>query len=64
MNLEEETLVSFDVSALTSILTPVALQIINIPKFYLHQFHQCLQDPYRKNYQASGIHYQQLHLLL
>ena len=32
--------------------------------FYLHQFHQCLQDPYRKSHQASGIHYHQLYLLL
>ena len=46
---EEETLVSFDVSALfTSILVSAALQVINYKNFYLHQFHQCLQDPYRK----------------
>ena len=32
--------------------------------FYLHQFHQCLQDPNNKIHQASGIHFNQLHLLL
>ena len=32
--------------------------------FYLYQFHQCLQNPYRKIHEASGIHFNQLHLLL
>ena len=31
--------------------------------FYLHQFHQCLQDPNSKIHQASGIHSHQLHFL-
>ena len=51
INPEEETLVSFDVSALfTNIPVLVALQVINSQNFYLHQFHQYLQDPYRKNH--------------
>ena len=65
VNPEEETLVSFDVSALfISIPVPVALPVINSKNFYLHQFHQCLQNPYRKIHQASGIHSHQVHLLL
>ena len=31
---------------------------LSIPNFYLHQFHQCVQDPYRK---FTKLH--QLHLL-
>ena len=34
----------------------VKLMTLSVPKFPLHQFHQCLQDPYRKIDQASGIH--------
>ena len=65
INLEEETLVSFDVSAFfTSIPAPVALHVIKSKNFYLHQFHQYLQDAYRKIHQAFGIHFNQLHLLL
>ena len=45
----------------TGICCTTSYQLQN---FYLHQFHQCVQDPYRKIHQASGIHYVQLHLLL
>ena len=62
INPEEETLVSFDVSDLfTSTCYTVSDQFQN---FYLHQLHQCLQDPNSKIHQASGIHFNQLHLLL
>ena len=43
INPEEETLVSFDISALfTSIPVPVYTAIYQFQNFYLHQFHQCL----------------------
>ena len=63
INPEEESLVSLHVRALfTSIPIPVALQVINSKISTCHQFHQCLQDSYRKIHQASGIHFNQLHL--
>ena len=67
INPEEETLVSFDVSALFTNISsqcPVDTASYQFKNFYLHQFHQCLQDPYRKIHQAFGIHFNQLHLLL
>ena len=65
INPEEQTLVSFDGSGFfTYIPVPVALQVINFQNFYLHQFHQCLQDHYSKIHQTFGIHFNQLHLLL
>ena len=63
INPEEEILISFDVSALcqhTSTCCTTSYKYMNI---YLHQFHQCLQDPYRKMHQASGICYHSLHFL-
>ena len=65
INWEEETLVTFDARGLfTSIPVHVALPSYQFQNFYLHQFHQCLQDPYRKIHQTSGIHYHLLLLLL
>ena len=65
INPEEESLVSFAVSALfSSIPVPVALQDINSKISTCTNFHQCLQDPYRTIHEPSGIHSHQLHLLL
>ena len=65
INPEEETLVSFDVSALfTQHSSTCCTGSYQFQNFYLHQFHQCLQDPNSKILQASGNHFNQLHLLL
>ena len=65
INPEEEILVSFDVSALfTSIPVPVALQVINSKISTCTTFTKCLLDPNSKIHQASGIYFNQLHLLL
>ena len=59
---EEETLVSFNVSALFTIIpVPIALQVINSKISTCTSF---MQDPYRKIHQSSGIYSHQLHLLL
>ena len=64
INPGEETLVSFwcqcSLHQNTSTCCTTSHQFQN---FYLHHFHQCLQDSYSKIHQASGIHYHQLHLL-
>ena len=64
INPEEETLVSFDVSALHQHSSTCCTTSYQFQTFYLHQFHQYLQDPYRKIHHAFGIHLNQLHLLL
>ena len=62
INPEEETLVSFDVSALfTSIPVPVALQVINSKISTCVNFTNVCKILTEK---SSGIHYHQLHLLL
>ena len=65
INPEEETLVSFDVSTIfTSIPVAVTLQVINSKISTCTNFTNVCKIPTEKMYQASGIHYHQLHLLL
>ena len=52
------------VALFTSIPVPVATASFQFQNFYLHQFHQYLQDPYRKIHQDFGIHFNQLNLQL
>ena len=65
INPEEETLVSFDVSALfTSIPVPVVLQVINSKISTCTNFTNVCKIPTVKIHQASGIHFNQQYLLL
>ena len=49
INPEEETLVSFEVSALITSISDLLHYKLPIPNFYLHQFHQCLPRSLQKN---------------
>ena len=65
INPEEEKLVSLDVSALfTSIPVPIALQVINSKISTCTNSTNVCKIPAERIHQASGIHFNQLHLLL
>ena len=64
INPEEETLVSFDVSALTSIPVPLAVQVINSKISTYKNFTNIYKIPTEKCIKLFGIHFNQLHLLL